>query len=280
MLDQFSDVDQRLALCGYGVPELEIATACARQRATVIVEDEMPNAVLAPVPDAADQTRKERRIKFFRFPIPDDVLLAAAGEGDVELRITLSYFAEPTTTRRRERLGLELAFDVQGAQESEGGFRERMNLLMRPKPKPHDLTLTPASSDSGGTSDEADELETTSQLDDREGAGPRSRSRDTGFARWWQLGMKRRSRGTVQSDRLTCPASLLAGSKLIAVTPRLGWWDDRHDTVCESMRFSLIVTLIAPGRDIYSPISQALDLSIRAVQPAVDVTIAPQAPGT
>jgi hypothetical protein len=259
----FLIIDQRLALWGFGVPDLAIATACALERATVIVEDEMPNAVFEPVPDAPDQTRKTRRIKFFRFPIPDDVLLSA--DGEVELRITLSYFGEPITTRRRKRLGLELWFDVQGPDEDEDQFRERMNNVLRDASR---MARTQNASESErdqpnvGESAAGDDAET-----------PQAR-RSRGFTRYWELGVLRRSRGSIQSDRLTCPAALLAGSKLIAVVPKLGWWDERDDTVEESMRFSLIATVTAPGRDVYTPIQQALELAITPqVEPTSDIQI-------
>jgi hypothetical protein len=281
MLRQFRNIDQRLALCGYGVPDLAVATACARERATVIVEDEMPNAVFEAVPGERDQTSKTRRIKFFRFPIPDDVLLIAADDGDVELRITLSYFAEPITTRRKRRLGLELSFDVQGADETEDQFREKMNRVLRQEAAKRAALLvgerpSPEVDEPGadGTEDDepADGADETRTQPDGSATGRQRRSR--GFTRYWELGMLRRSRGTVQSDRLRCPAALLAGSKLIAVAPRLGWWDERDDLEAESMQFSLIATVIAPGRDVYTPISQALELAVAPpIEPSTDITI-------
>lgn len=242
MLTQFQNLDQRLALCGYGVPEEAFATTCVRSRATVIVEDEMPNAVFTPAEADPDVLRKQRLIKYFRLPIPEDLLLSAADEENVELRITLSYFAEPSTTRRRESLGLELAFDVQGAQESEQQFRERVNYLLRPK------------RDREGAAPEAGEQPNGSLANEH---GNRR-----GWSGYWAVGPHRRGRGTVQSDRLQVPPSLLAGSKLIAVYPVFGWWDRRDDTVKESMPFSLIATLQAPARDVYTPISQALLLPV------------------
>lgn len=40
----------------------------------------------------------------------------------------------------------------------------------------------------------------------------------------WDVGIRLRSRGTVQSDRWRGKMSALAGDKLIAVVPVLGWW--------------------------------------------------------
>jgi hypothetical protein len=68
--------------------------------------------------------------------------------------------------------------------------------------------------------------------------------------------INRRSRGTVQSDRWSGKASMLAGSKLIAVRPVLGWWERHDDIRTKSMSFSLIVSIVAPG--IYASVQAEL----------------------
>lgn len=223
MLRQLPNKDERLALCGYGVPDLSRATECLRSRATLVLEDVMPNSVV--LEDDEGKPTRQRIVKYVRVPIPDDLLLRNA-EQEVELAVTLSYFAEPSTFRRREQLGLRLEWDVQGPQESEAEFQSRINRHVREKAN-KDGSYEPSS----------------------------------GFADW-MIGPERRRRGTVQSDRLLVPASFLAGPKLIAVRPVLGWWDDRNDTREESMPFSLVVSLEAPGMDIYTPIQQAIAAEI------------------
>jgi hypothetical protein len=253
---QFPNKDQRLALCGYGVPDLKYAISCARDRATVIVQDVLPNAVFES--DAEHRVLKRRLIKYFRFPIPDDVLLAASAVSDeAELRITLSYFAEPSTSRRRERRGLDLAFDIQGPQETEVDFRQRMNRLLRPR--------APTIAERMEPGDSPDE-----ERDGPEGSQPSGGRRRSGRFGDWAIGPQRRGRSTVQSDRLVVSTSYLAGPKLVAVYPVLGWWDDRRDTEEEEMTFSLVVSLEAPGRDIYTPIRQSLEL---AAPQSVEITI-------
>ena len=231
MVNQFGNLDERLAAFGYGVPDQDFARGCARERATVIVEDEMPNGIREEVPKAnatkrpgtKDTETKYRRIaKFFRFPIPEDLLLDLGSES-VELRVTLSYFPEPNIERRRGYNGLDLRWDIQGPQESEEEFRARINLLQR-------------------------------------GKGYDAKNRPSSFP--WEIGIERRSRGTVQSDRWRGAATILAGEKLIAVYPALGWWDRRETLRTESMSFSLIATVCVPGLEIYTPIRAAVEVQV------------------
>lgn len=185
-IQQFPNLDERLQSFGYGVPAFATASSCARDRATVVVEDRIPNVLLVvdPLRDPAhpDRIYRRREIKFFRLPIPDALLM---NDPDLRahLRVTLSYFAEPNTVRRSVYRGLDLAWDMQGPVESEEQFLRRVNKLMRD-----------------------------------ESAGPRTRSK--GYD--WDIGIQRRSRGTVQSDRWSGPASHLAGNRLIAVYPVIG----------------------------------------------------------
>lgn len=235
MLQQFRSVDDRLAACGYGVPDLPFARECTRTRATVIVEDEMPNAVLEEEPKREPPKRPgtkttepkvKRKMKVFRLPIPDDF----GGHTDpvIELRVTLSYFPEPNKFRRTVFHGLDLKWDMQGPQESEAEFLQRVNDLM-----------PPVSAD-----------------------GKRQKTSDKkSFP--WTIRVQRRSRGTVQSDRWTGHASLLAGTKLIAVVPVLGWWEQRRDLRECAMPFSLIVTVRGP--DIYSAVKAGLTVPVEVV---------------
>jgi hypothetical protein len=228
MREQFGEPDLFHA-CGYGVPDLDLARACAANRATVIVEDTMPNSVLVERPRRTPPRRtstpptemaRQRRMKIFRMPAPEEVLLAEP-DANVELRVTLSYFAEPSTYRTTIEHGLDLKWDMQGPQETEEEFLARTNDLHRERGKDGKKIKK-----------------------DRKPSFP------------WQIGINRRSRGTVQSDRWAGKASLLAGSKLIAVCPVLGWWERRDDMQVKEAPFSLIVSIVAPG--IYAAVQAEL----------------------
>jgi hypothetical protein len=60
----------------------------------------------------------------------------------------------------------------------------------------------------------------------------------------------------VQSDRWSGRASLLAGAKLIAVVPVLGWWERRPEMLTREMPFSLIVSVVSAG--IYTAVQAEL----------------------
>lgn len=219
MEEHFESLDDRMRICGYGVPDGNFARWCARERATVIIEDAMPNAVIVEKPRKEPPKRKgtsptiptpERIAQFFRLPLDEETLLAH--DQDVELRVTLSYFAEVEIYRRRAYRGLDLRWDMQGPQEREEAFRWRINKKVRES--------------------------STEQY--------KSKS----FK--WDIGPDRRAQGTVQSDRWTGKASLLAGSKLIAVMPVGGWWDQYVATRTKELPFSLIVSVRTTGLDVYS----------------------------
>lgn len=213
MLEQFPNIDERISICGYGLPDFRLASECLRERATVIVEDRIPNAVFET--DGKIE-RKRRLAKFFRLPVPEEALVNA---GEVELRVTLSYFAEPNTSRRKQYRGLDLAWDMQGPSETEDKFRRRVNKLLRDKG---------VKEQSSGSFD-------------------------------WTVKKQRRSHGTVQGDRWVGDGALLAGNKLIAVYPVLGWWDRRKGLESLEQPFSLLVSVRAKsGIDIYTAISTSL----------------------
>lgn len=229
MREQFASLDDRLRICGYGVPDPAFASWCARERATVVIEDSMPNAVMVDRPRKKPPKRAstpstkatpERVAKFFRLPVDENALLAHGG--DVELRVTLSYFAEVQTYRRRAFRGLSLRWDMQGPQESEDAFRWRVNKRVR--------------------EDVAE--------------APKGRT----FA--WEIGPERRERSTVQSDRWNGPCALLAGAKMIAVMPVGGWWNEYVGFQTKELSFALIVSVRTPGLDIYSLVEVALRASI------------------
>lgn len=138
IVEDFPGLNDRLQACGYGVPNERLASECARGVATILVEDSMPNAVVEDEPKktppkrATTKTteRKHRRkVKLYRLPLPENLLTGE--DPDVELRVTLSYFAEPNNFGRLTRHGLDLKWDMQGSQESDGAFRQRINALVR-----------------------------------------------------------------------------------------------------------------------------------------------------
>ena len=133
----------------------------------------MPNAVVEQVPKKkppkrpttkTTEAKSRRKMKLYRLPIPNELL--GDSDPDVEMRVTISYFAEPNKFGRRVFHGLDLKWDIQGPQESEAEFLQRINVLKRPK-------------DPDG---KRVKVATAGSFD-------------------WDIGIRTRSRGTVQSDR-------------------------------------------------------------------------------
>lgn len=76
----------------------------------------------------------------------------------------------------------------------------------------------------------------------------------------WVIGPDARSRSTIQSDEWVGPAVSLADSKMIAVFPALGWWDDDQSRHASEQAFSVIVTLDAGdvSVDLYTEIVNSI----------------------
>jgi hypothetical protein len=163
----------------------------------------------------------ERQMKLFDLPLPEKLLLDAQNK-QVELRVTLSYFAEPNSARGLATRGMDLAWDIQGPAEDEEQFKKRISDAMR---------------------DEGED-------------GPGTKS----FK--WDIGLQKRKRGTVQSDRWRGNAADLAGKRLVAVYPRYGWWNQRKALQFNKTRFSIIISAITPDLEIYNYVKQNVEVSV------------------
>lgn len=210
---------------GYGVPDLERALLSTRNDLTLIVQDE-----LQPFQREGTAAAKTRDMKLHRLPWPKDEL-AALGDAQVELRVTLSYFVEPNPgergwTRRHRYASHGLRFRVKHATESVDEFRARINQAAR---------------------------------DEEEGA-PGGGGED------WLLGTFR-DRGSLHADFWSGSAADLAEREAIGVFPVGGWWKekpylDRFDALA---RYALVVTVRAPGSnvDIFTPVETAIAATIQ-----------------
>ncbi|MBK7115885.1 MAG: S8 family peptidase [Proteobacteria bacterium] len=230
MMGDFPGRNDLLQACGYGVPNERLASECAQGVATIFVEDEMPNAVIEEAPKKTQpkkattkttEPKVRRKVMLYRLPLPEDLLTGE--DPDVELRVTLSYFTEPNKFGRRTYHGLDLKWDMQGPQESNDAFIQRVNALQRPK-----------------------------NVEGKRVKVEKSKSFD------WDVGINQRSRGTVQSDRWHGKMSALVGDKLIAIVPVLGWWDQRKALRTQKMNFSLIVSVFGPG--VYAAIKPKVEI--------------------
>lgn len=80
----------------------------------------------------------------------------------------------------------------------------------------------------------------------------------------WEFGENERSRGSLQHDTCLVPASALAGQRLLAVYPVLGWWDYRRESMLKRVDFSVVasIDLGDVDLDIYTPIAVSIEQQI------------------
>ncbi|NEW07311.1 hypothetical protein GK047_14995 [Paenibacillus sp. SYP-B3998] len=159
-----------------------------------------------------------------KLPWPEEVLLSL-GELDVKLRITLSYYIEPSPGEvgwksRYSYSSFGLRFDMNGSATEEQ-FIKRINEAAK---------------------DEEDGKPPSSNID-------------------WTLGPNTRNKGSIHSDIWETTASQLATSNMIGIYPISGWWSKRPwlKRWDREVKYTLIVTLSTPASeiDLYTPIEVA-----------------------
>jgi hypothetical protein len=214
-----------LRICGYGVPSLRRALYCASNSLTLIAQSE-----IRPFDKLPKETRcVTRDMHMYRLPWPSEVL-QELGATEVRMRVTLSYFVEPSPGevgwRDRYRYASHaLRFELNGPAESEDDLIKRVNALAR----------------------DNDEHPGT------DGAGEH-----------WAIG-EARNVGSIHSDIWSGTAAQLAASNLIAVHPAVGWWRERHhlNRWNKAARYSLIVSVHLPQQnvDIYTPVANKVGIT-------------------
>jgi hypothetical protein len=232
MLARFTDghgkVDYKSVLrCfGYGVPNLRRLLSSLDNSLTLVAESELR-------PFFKDKGRiKTREMRPHPLPWPTDVL-TGLGATDVTMRVTLSYFVEPSPGARgwTARYGYQshgLRFAVRNQLETVRQFEERINRAVR-----------------------------------EEGYEPPG-LQDPG----WQFGRGSglTSIGSVHSDVWSGSAADLASRGYLAVYPTMGWWNKRpHLGAWEKVaRYSLIVTIETPDveTDLYTPVATQIGVPI------------------
>lgn len=207
---------------GFGVPSLERALRSAANAVTLLVQD-----AIRPF-----QHGTMREIHFHALPWPREAL-AALGETNVRVRVTLSYFIEPNPGRRgwqtKHRYQSHgLRFEVKRPAESDDEFRKRLN---------------------------------KSALAEEEGKPTSSEETDE-----WFLGPKARNRGSLHSDILGGFAANIAERGVIAVFPVTGWWKEqkKRDRSELGARYALIVSIEteAQDADIWTPIAAQVGIPV------------------
>ncbi len=226
-------VTQLLKACGYGVPNLDKALFCTSNSLTLISQ-----ATLQPYIQTGRGDPKTNDMHFYELPWPTSIL-QEMGEITVRMRITLSYFIEPGP----EQIGWKnryrypshlLRFDLNSPGEFKEDFLLRINAAMRDEENGHP-----------GTSSASDH---------------------------WIIGSQNRDKGSIHSDIWKGTAADLANSNLIAISPRIGWWNKRkHLNKANSQtRYALIVSIETPEQDvdIYTPVAVQV-----GIETPIEITI-------
>lgn len=219
------DNDRLLRMFGHGTPNAEALFYSAQNNLTLVSEQ-----TLQPFFEE-DKVIKSRDIKYHALPWPKDALLALPFDTPIEMRVTLSYFIEPSPGERGwdRKYGYPshgLRFKVIRPTEDLAQFKARIN----------------ASEPDDGDDDVANE---------------------TGR---WELGTGKPTNGSIHSNTWHGTAAELANRGFIAIHPTIGWWRTRknQNRYGKSVRYSLIVSIYTPDAavDIYTPVAVQLGVEV------------------
>lgn len=209
---------------GWGVPSEDAVLRSSRQAVTLVTQDEF-------IPfEGSDY--KMRRFRLHTLPWPTEVL-SDIGAGDVILKVTLSYFVEPSASRRGWRQKYSYAshglrFELQNPLENQQQFIARVN--------------REAGDDEDGT------------------------SRPSSGSERWLIGSSQRNLGSLHQDIWEGSGQELAACNSIAVYPVGGWWkrNQRKDRLDLPVRYALLVSLKTSeqGIDLYTPIATQLRIPV------------------
>lgn len=231
---QRDTVHNRLRCYGYGVPDVNRAAWSVDNNVSLVAQD-----TLQPF----QKTGSEYKTKDYHlhdFPWPKQVL-EGLGEVPITIRITLSYFIEPSPARRGWTSKFRYAshglrFALRGPVESDEDFLKRI-------------------------SKQAWSEEEKKKKDERTVDRP-----STGEKQPWTIGQKVRTRGSIHSDWWTGTAAQAASCGQLAVYPVTGWWKERPhlNRYSRQARYALLVSISTPDEsiDLYTPIANQMGITI------------------
>jgi len=211
---------------GHGTPNMRRLLSSLDNSLTLIAESEIQPFY------KDDGDVKTRDMNLHALPWPREALEALQNT-EVSMRVTLSYFIEPSpgSRGRTQRYGYQshgLRFAVRKPLETDTMFQQRINKFVR----------------------------------DDDYQGPLIPDPGWDFGRRHSLA----SLGSIHSDTWRGRAVDLAARRHIAVYPTMGWWNKRpHLGAWEKIaRYSLIVSLETPNvqADLYTPVANQIGIPI------------------
>ena len=221
---------RRLRCYGYGVPDLKRALHSAENAVSLTFQGEFQPFQQK----GSNYTSNEMHL--IQLPWPVEVL-QGLGEKYVRMRVTLSYFIEPSpasigwkVNHRYASHGLR--FDVIRPTEGLDEFKRRIS---------RDFWV--------------------------DKKRPASQAEET---RNWVIGDQGRTNGSIHSDWWVGRAAELAACGRIAVYPVTGWWKERSHLgrFASKARYSMVVSLESDDAevDLYTPISQIVNVQTEIVE--------------
>jgi len=227
------DYARLLRIVGYGIPDLQRAMTCGQNSLTLIAQE-----TLRPY-KKENSHGKTKEMHLHDLPWPKAELLAL-GEQQVSMRVTLSYFVDPSPegrawSQRYRYQSHALRFALKKPGQSVPDFLQHIN---REVMADEDGEVVPNPGTQG--------------VEDR-----------------WLIGSQARHRGSIHSDiipmgRLT--AAELADVNVLAVYPVVGWFRERLHArrFDDDIRYSLIVSIQTRdvANDIYTPVAAQIRVPI------------------
>ena len=224
---------------GYGVPRLDRALASAENDlalvAQTLIQPFKRNRRLDSAGKFVLGTPTFNEVHYYSLPWPRQALEKLA-EKDVCLKITLSYFIEPSPGERAPVVPARyqshgLRFELKRADDAEEVFKQRVNKLERGEDK-----LPSASTDSR-----------------------------------WTFGSQSVAAGSLHCDVWVGPAAELAGRATVAVYPVGGWWRYRANLnkYNSRSRYALVMTITSEDEavQLYTEIANQISNRIATEVP-------------
>lgn len=223
-----TELRELLRIVGYGRPNLNQALYSLNNSVNLIIEDE-----LQPFKKSKSVVTINE-MSLHEIPWPSEVLIGL-GETPVKMRVTLSYFIDPSPGEigwedKYRYPGCRLFFDVNNTNEDKEHFLYRINNIIKDEEKSKGISY------------------------DNKNDSNR-----------WLLGTNNRNVGSIHSDIWEDTAANLAENRYIAVYPGGGWWKERgylkkYDS---KIKYSLIVSISTPEEtiDLYSSIENKINIA-------------------
>lgn len=227
-LDACIGKKERVALArhfGYGVPQLERALSSAKNDVALIAQ-----AYIQPFKKEERAAPVYNDVHYYQLPWPKQTL-EVLGEKDVQLKVTLSYFIDPSPGElapvlpaRYQSFGLRFA--LKPPTITGQVFRQKINQL------------------------------------ERDGSPLPKTDSDTR----WMFGSKSIAAGSLHCDVWTGPAAVLAARDMIAIYPVTGWWKERPGAgkANAKARYSLIISIASEEQsaELYAEIANLIGVGI------------------